>query len=410
MSLFRRFSVSLFSILFLSLLVFSCGGGDSEDDSSIEDEFDIDLPIEEDEESSSSIDESSSSNVASSSSLTLTASTDISGHGDVNFKLPAQTNKFSVTVQSPNTRVRIDSVRNDRGSEWVSSLGNRISLAQDFAFFIKTVNVPSRDVDSPVLDYANYTVSATTEIPGSPITVTINSSYDLSLKTGSLPVNFYYVGSAAQRTGTKTAVNSAIVILKSLLAKEGLVNVKSQSLSIDGSEKLPNPASGDMFYLNAEMQSQDIAVNIFLGGDVDINTEIANNRDLLGIASDIPAPYFPSPRSAIAISLYTSAGPDGLFSTEEIRVLAETFAHNIGHQLGLFHPIEIQGLQVVAADPLTDTSQHQTLEECLSDDDLVSNIMFPFTVPLDNDPSITIPQKKLTLQQGAVLNRAIVVE
>ena len=68
-------------------------------------------------------------------------------------------------------------------------------------------------------------------------------------------------------------------------------------------------------------------------------------------------------------------GPDALFSDEEVRILGETMAHEVGHLLGLFHPVEID---LDAWDALADTPRCERTSRC--ETQLGDNVMFPYPV------------------------------
>ena len=98
---------------------------------------------------------------------------------------------------------------------------------------------------------------------------------------------------------------------------------------------------------------------------------------IYGLAGDIPAPLVPTPDSAVLISMDMARGPDALFSEEEVRILGETMAHEVGHLLGLFHPVEID---LDAWDALEDTPRCERTAPC--ERQLGDNVMFPYPVQL----------------------------
>jgi len=96
---------------------------------------------------------------------------------------------------------------------------------------------------------------------------------------------------------------------------------------------------------------------------------------IYGMAGDIPAPLVATPDSAVLISMDMARGPDALFSEEEVRILGETMAHEVGHLLGLFHPVEID---LDAWDALDDTPRCERTARC--ENQLGDNVMFPYPV------------------------------
>jgi hypothetical protein len=116
----------------------------------------------------------------------------------------------------------------------------------------------------------------------------------------------------------------------------------------------------------------------------------------------------PSRKSAVAVSIFAAAGSNGRFSTDDIRLLGETIAHESGHQMGLFHPVDFSGSIVVGSDPLDDTEECSFFTECVNSQSLISNLMFPN--PISDTSGSFIPQNRLTEQQRGVLNRYLAVE
>ena len=141
---------------------------------------------------------------------------------------------------------------------------------------------------------------------------------------------------------------------------------------------------------------------MFVAGDVE-----DQEGTLLGISGGLPGPPVPSPRSAVVVSIVTGAGRDGAYDDEEIRLLGESMAHEVGHFMGLFHPIDFGGASVEAEDPLSDTPSCNTETDCEANGTLVSNVMYP--TPVFEGTSL-IPQNGLTAQQKGVLNRYVAVD
>lgn len=133
-----------------------------------------------------------------------------------------------------------------------------------------------------------------------------------------------------------------------------------------------------------------------------IAPQITELRDVYGIAGDIPGPLVSTTRSGVLLSALLAAGPDGRFSSEELRLFGETMAHEAGHYLGLFHPVEAN---YDSWDALPDTPECDTEASCI--DALSRNLMFPF--PVCSFTSC-IPQTELTSDQGDAVHRHVAVE
>ena len=123
------------------------------------------------------------------------------------------------------------------------------------------------------------------------------------------------------------------------------------------------------------------------------------------VSSSIPGPAIVTVRSAVAISLLEHQGGDGVFSAEETTVLGETFAHEAGHYLGLFHPVEVDDANAgtfTDEDPVLDTAVCTTVTDCVAAG-VAENTMFP--IPVGGG----IAQQTLTTGQAGVLNLQVLV-
>jgi len=202
----------------------------------------------------------------------------------------------------------------------------------------------------------------------------------------------------------ETVRNSLSTVSGTLSGEAGL-NINFNEVLIDGPVTLPSPSDGSSFYSQASSQVSPLSVNVFIGGDIG---GIGVGGTVLGFASDIPGPAIASERSGVAVSIFAGGGPDGLFDSEDVRLLGETIAHEVGHFMGLFHPIDFAGNSVAFVDPLDDTDSCSTISSCLSNSNLISNLMYPNPV-VDNSGNF-IAQNQLSSQQRSVLNRYIAVD
>lgn len=116
-----------------------------------------------------------------------------------------------------------------------------------------------------------------------------------------------------------------------------------------------------------------------------------------GLAGGIPGALGSTPASGVLLSATSARGTDGQFSDEEVRLLSETLAHEVGHYLGLFHPVEIDWDQW---DALSDTPDCTSEADCV--DSLAGNLMFPFPVCA---LVACIPQTLLTDGQVGMVQR-----
>ena len=347
---------------------------------------------------------------SSETDFTLSAATNESGFATVSFTVAEGSTKFGVSVSdSDGTLLRFIEIVSGGGTNYLDPGRQEVSFAGSLAPFVKAASIPSRASDPSITSDARFTVTAEStdnfsdSIPGQEVSFRITSKVDNSLSSGTLPVNLFFVGEVGQDESTRIIVRAAIDEFRRIYSSAASISLAITEIDLDGGVTIPSPLNGDGFYTNASASAGSPAVNIFIGGDIE-----ATSGNVLGIASDIPGPPHPSPRSGVAVSFFTGAGPDGRFSDEEIRLLGETMAHESGHYLGLFHPVDFSGSSVNGTDPLDDTPTCSFITECLNDDSLISNLMF--LSPVSGPDGDFIPQNQLTLDQRGVLNRYIAVD
>jgi len=392
-------SLLLTAILLISTLLTGCGGGGGDDDDSGEDSV------------------SSNSVIIEDSIFALTAVTDNSGRGSITFAVPEGVNKLSITAEAIGSVIRFEAAESSSGVNYLDPGGEILTTAVSVFRDVSAINVPSRSSDSPLDPTSALTITvqvgsgANTQVlnpvANQTVTFIINSKADSDLNSGALPVNLFSVGPIAQSSSNGEAISRAVSLFRSIYGSQANVQIRLSEFSISGPNTLPDPISGSDFYLSAASGAPSPAVNIFIGTDV--SSSFAGMASLLGLASGIPGPPNPSARSVVGISLLGSAGIDGEFSDREVQLLGETLAHETGHYLGLFHTVEISGGgDIFGFDPLGDTPTCGSLDECLSQEVLVTNLMFPSPV-FTNDGS-PLPQNSLSSEQRAVINRYVVVD
>ena len=388
---------SLPSLLFLCMFAVACSGGGGDDD-------DGDIP-----------DGGAGGGVVSTSQFVVSAVTDSDGRALATIGIPAGIARYSITAQSSAPFIRTEHVVSG-DVVYLNISGEFISLATEFQNVLGTVNVPSRDFDpsarSGPVDVIVTAASDATETGFTPaaqvqVDFVVTTKSDPDLRSGTLALNVFRVGDAAVTADAAAAIESAITRMEDIYRDQAGITVQTEVFDLAGPEKLPFPFEGGELYLSSSQGARTPAVNIFVGAEIDLDVGFGT---LLGVAASIPGPSHPTTKSAVAVSLVGNAGPDGVFSESERRILGETFAHESGHFLGLFHPIELDGLIGFFAsgeDSLTDTETCAIIFECIENENLAHNLMFP--TPLPAEDGGTIPQDRLTSQQRGVLNLNAIV-
>jgi hypothetical protein len=191
-------------------------------------------------------------------------------------------------------------------------------------------------------------------------------------------------------------IEDAIGRWTALYAEQGItltVALEDSALS----SAITLPASGDDDYAALDAEADPEVVTVILGESFS-----GSAAGVLGQTGGLPGPLLSTRRAAVGISWLMNAGVDGAFTEEETRMLSETIAHEVGHYLGLMHPVQFDdSYDVVAFDALDDTALCGDYYDC--DDDLGDNLMYPFAGCWWG--SGCDPQDALTADQGTMMRR-----
>lgn len=215
---------------------------------------------------------------------------------------------------------------------------------------------------------------------------------DTDFEDGRLKVNLVFAGSTRSDPDIVAAVEDALDIWRSLYAEIG-IQLDIETFDWDGASVLQGPGQGNL------EEYEDISTQTPFGGvNLVVLEDIASPSDtLFGFAGDIPGPLVASGRSAVSINASAHSGADGLFNASEIQILAETMAHETGHYLGLYHPVE---REFAKWDALGDTTECNSDASCV--DLLGTNLMFPYTICNSQG---CVEQSDLTEDQAKVAHR-----
>jgi len=348
---------------------------------------------------------------AGGSIFSFSATTDSSGIAGGSFDVPDGTTKFALVAElGPQDSVKFTRISDSNGADYLSPSGEMINFGEFSFLGANSVSAPSRNTDPAINPQNQFDTQVDTisgRVGGSEaglnVEFTVVSRADGDLNNGTLLVNLFFVGEIAQTAEAKAAVEAAVVEFRRIYREQAGLALNIQVHDIDGPTILALPVDGDIFYKNAGNQVSFPAVNLFIGGDIE-----GSEGQVLGVAAGIPGPPIPTIRSAVTASIITGAGPDGSYSDLEIRLLGETLAHECGHFLGLFHPVDFAGSSASSDDPLTDTPTCRRNSECEAIPSLASNLMY--VTPLPDGNGGLIPQNQLTAQQRAVMNRFAAVD
>lgn len=371
----------------------------------------VSCAVDDDDDDNNNSSEAPASNTQD--DFSITASTNENGIALVNFSIAPGVNKFSIVARPSrsSSSIRFTELRDSDGTDYIQSGSNSLSLADNFGTFAKTATIPSRSNDPAADNNRSYSASIqaidqnNSTLAGETITVRIAGRADSDLESGGLNLNIFFVGEAGGSEETQTAVRNSFDTVRSTFSNAGIGALRINEFNIDGPINIPSPLDGSSIYSSASGMAPNPSVNIFIGGSIG---GTGAGGGVLGFAADIPGNPFPSERSVTAVSIFESAGPDGVFSEQDTRLLGETIAHEAGHFMGLFHPIDFAGNNVQFNDPLDDTASCSSINECLNNSDLIRNFMYPNPV-LDQSGNF-VSQNVITSNQRSVLNRYFAVD
>ena len=259
-----------------------------------------------------------------------------------------------------------------------------------------TLNWPVSDADAPLVagDYVLEVavVDDDDRRVDEPVRLDVLLARDADLGVGQLDVMLIYTDGLEADEELVAAVEAASAQWAGIYGEAG-IDVRFETV-VSGEAGLLAPGE-DERYVGLTADTPLRSVRVVLSEVIELY-----GGGVLGLAGDIPGPLVPASTSAVQLSLGYLAGPDGIFDAQEIRIMAETLAHEAGHQLGLYHPA--QGPRRGPWDALDDTPQCRGFAAC--EGDLGSNLMYPYTI-CDTDDCVV--QNQLTEDQASVLHRAV---
>jgi len=283
---------------------------------------------------------------------------------------------FMVLVASDQGLLSTEGVHNPEGDvvlEWTDWSDSRQSLTNAFYATdeVTTLNWPVREEDG-ALTAGEWTVIASTLNDQGyykgrqDVAVTVIKRACLGATPG-LPVTIAYAGGLESDSEVTAAVEKAADRWVEIYGAIGIdITLAYVAVDIDGS--LPEPLTGGEDY--ASIYEQIGGGLVLVVGD-----DVGGTTDLYGVAGGIPGPLIASSHSVVVVSWLVHAGGDAAFDRDEIQIFAETMAHEAGHFLGLFHPVETDWSYW---DALSDTKKCTTTSSCESA--LAANLMFPYPV------------------------------
>ncbi len=260
-----------------------------------------------------------------------------------------------------------------------------------------TINWPVREVDAWMEpgDYEVWVAALTSEGRYSAdieMRATVLVRPDANLTRGTLSALIAYANGVADDPEVVAATEEAAAHWAEIYASIGItLDVEYGSVDIDA--ELPSSSVGDPAYEALGESMGDRKVILVVG------ETITGDSWLYGEAGGIPGPFAPANTGIVAVGWLANAGADGRFSDQDLLLYGETMAHEMGHYLGLYHPVE-DGFEYF--DALSDTQRCTSYSSCESA--LGSNLMFPYPVCAGRTCT---RQEDVTAEQSGVAHRYV---
>ena len=165
-------------------------------------------------------------------------------------------------------------------------------------------------------------------------------------------------------------IEDAVARWTALYAAQG-ITLTTTTVQSDLDTTIALPADGDAGYAALDAQVDPEVVTVIIGESFS-----GNAVGVLGQTGGLPGPLLTTDRAAVGVSWLMNAGLDATFSEDEIQMFSETLAHEVGHYLGLMHPVQYdESYTPIAFDVLDDTPMCGDYDDC--EDDLGDNLMYP---------------------------------
>ncbi len=328
-----------------------------------------------------------------------TARSDNGGHVTVEFDLGPNDTSFLLFGASDEVYLSVDEVIDPGGARvvrWQDFNGDE-SLTDSFYPFTKDVafNWPMRDIDGPLRAGTWAVKVATTDadyryVGSGEFTANVRIKQDPNFSTADVTARIVYTGGLEGDGEVVAAIEGAVERWREIWADHGIA-LQEYYDTANTSADLPYPDfnSFDIFDVSQALTGQE--VQLLVGELVD------GDPFTYGIAGGIPGPLDPSTRSAVVVSWLAHAGQNGSFDADEIRLMGETFAHEIGHYMGLQHPVQMGWNDYDALDDTDNCGSSNSCAAALGD-----NLMYPVSLC---GGGYCDPQYKLTNDQEAELHR-----
>jgi len=332
---------------------------------------------------------------------------DAAGVVEVPFAVEDPRQRVQVIVEGPGTLAteRLTGPRRDEVLDWEvwTAADEWLTEAIFPTTWATTLNWPVREEDAPLAEGDWLLEAATLDEVGAyvgevDVDVTILRALRRDLGSGTLPVLVAYARGLAEDPEVVAGVEAGVGVWAQLYEAYGL-ELRVEWTTLDVAATLPDAHEG-LPEVEALLEGRTERTVLLLVGDT-----LAGSPTWYGQAGGIPGPFHPTPAAVVEVSWLAHAGADGRFSADETRLFGETMAHETGHYLGLFHPVEDGFAWFDALDDTPRCAEESECEAVLAD-----NLMFPWPVCATAETSSCVAQELLTEAQLGVARRWVGVD
>jgi hypothetical protein len=258
-------------------------------------------------------------------------------------------------------------------THWEDWWDSSQSLMDGFFGYGPTTAVqwPVRDVDGE-LTPGTWQVRLQAHRPnyqplaGEPVEVTTMVKADDDLANGDVVVQIVWADGVDGDPEVKSNVEAAVERWREVWALYGLNLSESYvQSSLDPGLDFFDAGSDEV----AALPKEGRALRLIVGD------KVGNDNFTYGISAGIPGSATDTRHTYVVVSWLVHAGQDGVFNADETRLMGETMAHEVGHYMGLYHPVESS---YTYWDALDDTVECRNATQC--EEQLGTNLMFPYSI------------------------------
>jgi hypothetical protein len=330
-------------------------------------------------------------------------STNSRGSFSVDFDVPENADHFQITaIGDRDEYVYVEELWDPSGERvvfWRDWWDNPRSLNNAiFGDRVAAFDWPSRNVDGKLTAGTWTLVGSMTDADyyyatSSGLEVSTAYKVDGNFDDGTVAVRIVWADGVDADPAVVAAVEDAVERWREVWTGAG-ITLRERYVSSTLDPELRFAWNGDDPDVERQSQSKDEDELQLIVGD-----QVGRTLGTYGVAGGIPGTIMPSGSTYVVLSWLAHAGRNAEFDADEIRLMGETMAHEVGHYTGLFHPVE-SGYD--NWDALADTPECSGWRTC--EDLLGTNVMYPYSIC---GGGTCLATDQLTDDQSGVMNRYV---